>query len=358
MSERLLESDFLTVDLSTMLKSRYTDETALNSNQHSSEATSEIQKKPVNYNWRQDLQDRLDANKRMSPESRLSKYSIETQFFTDFYNHLFKNNATLVKRALQIGSLLQKDLKIRDFTASKNPIVAFLKITYVQNALLSTGLLNANTYKAIHNAVAKSMMAEREFYKRNRYNIIYCRNLYTKTAVEMEKYLELQGSILSASKYPYTAKTQEANIKVFFYINGIKEQNAVRRKKEIDTYSGELPSAIQASTTLNDIELCKTLCNTYGYSSYENNKKVTSVPVLTKQLNKLEQFFAVLQYLSITTKSDAAKKAMKHQKFNELRAEQIAQATEAIAPILRKVSMSEEDVTALVSSIVQKLNEL
>jgi hypothetical protein len=360
MSERLLESDFLTVDLGAVLRSQVAIEPTTDNAKQNTAHNNEMPQRPANYNWGQDLKDRLASNKSMSPESRKSEYSIETQFFTEFFTNLFKNNTALAKRAIQIGDLLQKDIKILGFTAAKNPIIAFLSIQHVQTALLGPGLLNANTYKAIHNAVANGLMADSEFKKSNDYNIIYCKDLYTKSAAEMIKYLTAQQSNLKAGNYPYTPETQKQNKKTFFYIDQIKEQNTENRKKAVANFSGKLPSAKSANTKLNNIELTSKIAGiepptaSRGKSSGTRAKNVSA---LAAKLSTPAHYFAALQYLSVATEVKEAKAVMQHSKFNELSVKDIAAATAYIASIMPDSAISETDVKALAAAILNKLEQ-
>ena len=359
MSERLLESDFLTVDLGAVLRSQTAPEHAADNAQQNTSPNNEIPQRPANYNWAQDLKDRLASNKSMSPESRKSEYSIETQFFTEFFTNLFKNNAALVERAIKVGDLLQKDIKILGFTAAKNPIIAFLGIQHVQTALLGPGLLNANTYKAIHNAVANGLMADSEFKKSNDYNIIYCRDLYTKSAAEMVKYLTAQQSNLKADKYPYTSETQEQNKKIFFYIDQIKEQEAENRKKAVANFSGKLPSAKSANTKLNNIGLANKLAGVSQTAAGNRNTgtQAKNMSAFASKLSTPAHYFAALQYLSIATEVKEAKAVMQHSKFNELSVKDIKAATAYIASIIPDGAVSEADVKALSSAILDKLEQ-
>jgi hypothetical protein len=295
----------------------------------------------------------------MSPESRKSEYSIETQFFTEFFNNLF-GSAELTKRALAVGDVLQKDIKILGFKKAKNPILAFLSVKYVQDNLLKTGLLNVNTYKVIHNAVAKSLMADSEFYKKNSYNIIYCRNFYTKSVTEMEELLKIQKMNLASNKYPYSAKTQDDNKRIFFYIKSIKEQDISRRKKDVVNFSGVLPAATQAATVLNNIEFCRSITgwsDTEASTNKSTRKVAKSSTALVKKLETPAQVFAALQYLSMATEIPEAKKALQHDKFKRLRAEDLVAATNYVAKLVPESVPSAEETKTLITAMLSRLDQ-
>jgi hypothetical protein len=362
MPNQLLESDFLTVDLSAVFRNQASIPNAASNVLGANEPTTTKQIKPANYDWSRDLKDRLDANRSMSPESRKSEYSIETQFFTEFFNNLF-GSAELTKRALAVGDVLQKDIKILGFKKAKNPILAFLSVKYVQDNLLKTGLLNVNTYKVIHNAVAKSLMADSEFYKKNSYNIIYCRNFYTKSVTEMEELLKIQKMNLASNKYPYSAKTQDDNKRIFFYIKSIKEQDISRRKKDVVNFSGVLPAATQAATALNSLEFCRSITgwsdtdDTEASTNKSTSKGAKSSAALVKKLETPAQVFAALQYLSMATEIPEAKKALQHGKFKSLRAEDLVAATNYVAKLVPESVPSAEETKTLITAMLSRLDQ-
>lgn len=359
MPRQLLESDFLTTDLSAIFKNS-TSTTQTNNQPAQGNSSEGSVVKPDNYDWSNELKDRLSSNKQTN-----QAYVIEEKFFAEFFTNLFKKQANkeeLTKCALRIGALLQKDIKVLGFKKDKNPILKFLANNWVQQNLLKTGLLNSNTYKAIHNAVAKNLMADSEFQISNDYNIIYCRDLYSKSAKDMEMYLVLQHSNLGPDNYiggKYSLNVQNKNKKIFFYIKAIKEQNIEKRKKEISAFTGNLPSAKQASTVLNHIDFARAvsgidyLNRNTAKNSRNSNKSING---LMSKIATPEQFFAAIQYLSIETGSTEARQALNNSKFKGLRADTLVMATNYIAQIMPN-KLSNDEANALLSSLLDKLNK-
>lgn len=371
MSKQLLESDFLTTDLSAIFKSSsstaQTNNFSIQDTSGEVEDTSEMSvPKPGNYDWDKDLKDRIRSNNQVDQTARENNYVIEEQFFKEFFTNLFRKNANkeeLAKRALQIGDLLRKDIKVLGFKKDKNPIIKFLDNIWVQQNLLKTGLLNSNTYKAIHNAVAKNLMADSEFQTSNDYNIIYCRDLYHKSAKDMEMYLVLQHANLGPNNYiggKYNTSIQNKNKKIFFYIKAIKEQNIEKRKKAISNFSGGLPSAKQTDTVLNHIDLARAVSGINHINRNVANHSINaskSINGLTGKITNTEQLFAALQYLSIVTGDIEANRALKHSRFSNLRTEEIVPATSYIAQIMSKNTLSNDEASGLLSTLLDKLNK-
>ena len=227
MSEKLFEADFLRVDLRSILSSRQpaTMETETTTDEVSSGA--ETNDKPGSTvkntaasatitDWGEELKNRLKANRELSREARLPEFEIESKFFKEYFEANWKDPA-VVKQLMLLGEPLKKALKVLGFSRKLNPILAFLKTKFAQE-LLKTKLLNINTFKAIYNAVAKRLVADSQFVAENDYNIIYCRDLYTKSPSEMIEYLETQQSILSPTASKYTAKDLLRNRKIFLKV--------------------------------------------------------------------------------------------------------------------------------------------
>lgn len=352
---QLLESDFLTVNLDSILKTKSSSGQANAAAEGSIAATP----RPANFDWKKELETRLTANKLAKPETRKSEYEIENQFFTEFFTNFFAGNQAAVKRALLIGSLLQKDIKILGFVADSNPVLSFLKVAL--DRLLVPGRLNAVTYRAIHNAVAKGLMADSEYQEENDYNILYCLDLYTKSAAEIEEYLTIQSRILSASNYPYNNTTKANNRRALFYIDAIKEQNVDLRKKAIKTAikDNELPSALNSATKLNSIELASNFAG-MPFSSdtgnkSTNNKKAADIQRIVQNLDTLAQQFAALQYLNLVTGAAEAQKALQHKAFNTVDPKELAVATPYVKQLMQNQRYTADKVTALVSAILGKL---
>lgn len=157
--------------------------------------------------------------------NRKSKGEAELEFFNAFFSCYWSKNVTI--KLLQ-NHLLQNDIKTLGFDPLVNPILAFFLNPFTKE-LLENGLLDKVKYKAIHNSVAKHLMAESEYVKENNYNILYCVDLYNKTAADIETYLTYQKSILVPSMKKYNDKTKAKNIQIFL-ANGSEDMKSANAK--------------------------------------------------------------------------------------------------------------------------------
>lgn len=248
-----------------------------------------------------------------------------------------------------------------------NPILAFVLQDYIK-PLIKNGALNVNTFKALYNAVAKHLMADSEFFVRNSYNIIYCKDLYTKSPKEIEEYLILQRKILSPSAKQYSVEDQIRNRKVFLYINGItrnngeEELNIIKRAKSINAIENKDKILKDVSNAkLNSIKLAEQI-----YTNADEDSQPIVSHIANEELDKIvaeltdpAQKFAAILSLSTSTKSKKAKKALlsNNPKFIALRQDQISKAFLKLsnAGILPKRQLRETEADLLVDKILASL---
>ena len=182
-------------------------------------------------------------------------------------NHLGYDEAyakKVVSKMLTLGDPIRKAINILGFefdlnaSGKRNPLLAFLMQKSVQDELLMPGIINLSSFKALYNAVAKNTVAHSEFFERttkNDYNIIYCKELYYKTAKEIEEYLEEQSHILKPSADAYNKEDQLKNRKTFLVLDNIKETDIDRRARMIRS-SDVTPPVVQGAK-LNSINLVR-----------------------------------------------------------------------------------------------------
>jgi hypothetical protein len=323
-------SDFLTVNIASFFnKQKPVEETKPETSSVSTKDTPENtngvtqEKAGAQIDWAKELEKRLADNKALDSEAQVSEYEIESQFWSEFFKSRWPEDIAEILDKV-IGELLKKDIKILGFDSSKNPLLGFLELPYVQTNLVKTKLLNDNTFKAIHNAIAKKKMADKEFFVDSDYNILYCRDLYTKRITAIERYLDIQKEILPPSKSSYSKELQDKNKKVFLNPG----QKSVK----------------QTDAKLNDLDQVEKLS---GVSS-KNSKKVTTdsnddIEVLgQKQLNSFidniessEQIAAALQYITLTTGNSAAQKLLTNN--NELKRIPIGELTKATKYVAKTI---------------------
>lgn len=352
MPKSLLESDFLTVDLRSIY-SKQTNTTVTNGNKEARE----VQQNKIISDWGKELKDRLSANKALSKEAQVSEYEIKNKFFTEYFNANFK----CAEQLLHMGQALRVILEKLGFNKRINPILGFISIPYVQENLISTNLLNANTFKAIYNAVAKKLIADSEFFKYHDYNIIYCPDLYRRSAKEIEEYLNLQKSNLDVAANSYSIEDQIKNKKIFFYIPRVKESDINKRVAEISKLPSGTRLPIASSAKLNSLGLAQKI-NGKSYTPTESSTQTTTQST-TKFVSKLQseyEIFAALQVLSMTQANEKASKALAADSFKDLDAGNIAKATAAIAArnIMPKSTLDKSEVDDLVDDLLKRLKQL
>lgn len=250
--------------------------------------------------------------------SRKSKGEAELEFFSAFFNCYWSKNVTT--KLLQ-NHLLQSDIKALGFDPLINPILAFFLNPFTKE-LLENGLLDKTKYKAIHNAVAKHLMAESEYVKENNYNILYCLDLYNKTAADIETYLAYQKSVLVPSMKKYNDKTKARNIQIFL-VNG----------------SEDMQSANAKLNTLEDIkEIIEKVTGkslSTGEESDDTQKAGNSrknFVQLVNQISSEAEIVAFLQYISMNVGHGVVKKALT--KFSRgMSATAILDATSSISAL-------------------------
>jgi hypothetical protein len=357
----LLESEFLTVDIRSVLGGNSEpSEKDTTAEQQASKQPDEGHKtaKQPGFDWSAELKQRLAKNKTSSPEARLNEYDIETKFFTDFFNEYWDTES--VKQLLLMGQQLRHDIKVLGFNFKINPILAFLSLSYVRKNLLQTALLNVHTYKAIHNAVALKQVADSEFFKENKYNIIYCRDLYKKSLREIQDYLELQKSILPPSASVYTPEMQANNKKVFIYSPKNKAPDIDMRAETQKNLATRLPSVQNESTKLNSYDLAEKIANKFTgrgnlnltNATHRRNKSSKALKELADKITTPAQILACIQYLSIATGDTSISKALSNKALNEVSMIDLKAATAQIASFLPQAKLSKDDAIALVDMLI------
>lgn len=230
--------------------------------------------------------------------SRKSKGEAELEFFNAFFSCYWSKNVTT--KLLQ-NHLLQSDLKALGFDPLINPILAFFLNPFTKE-LLENGLLDKTKYKAIHNAVAKHLMAESEYVKENNYNILYCLDLYNKTAADIETYLAYQKNILVPSMKKYNDKTKARNVQIFL-VNGSEDMQSANAKL----------NALEDIKELIEKVTGKSLSTGAGEES-DNTQKASNSSENFKQLvNQISSeagIVAFLQYISMNAGHKTVEKAL------------------------------------------------
>ena len=368
MPTKLYESDFLTVDLRSLINdvnnaSAYNDNSANKENTPSADGTNTALPAKGTWGepWEKILKKRIEDNNALGADKN-PDYDVEAEFFEDFFSTNWE--ADLMPFLMALGEPLRKAIKVLKFEPTHNPILGFLTKEFAKE-LLRSRKLNVLTFKAIFNAVANKLVADTEFINQaNNYNIIYCKDLYNKSAKEMEEYLKLQSEILKVSESSYTAKKQEENKKVFFVVATDKVQND-DGKEELEPHKraalirGLTSSGIEDITnaTLNDLELAKLIRSNTSDTVHMSKEKQD---VITNSLTKVSQIFAALVALSVNSKNEKATAALSNDKFKNVDPGSIVSATAELATnkIIPAGRLQKDEVDTLVDKLLARLQEL
>lgn len=381
---RLFEADFLSVDLKSLIQKSngaaasgtQTGGTAstggstaqssakaggaqtgakLKSGQSTAADSGSTKKKPNNYDWEKDLNDRHAANNQAAPENRRPAYEIEQEFWTEYFTNGWGEQ--LAKVLLNFGTQLQKDIKALGLKKKSNPIVAFLKLKYVKTKLLPK-LLNSHTYLGLRKAISKNWTADVEFCKANNYNLIYCPDLYTKSPAEIEKYLELQKQTLppnTATQGPEAIKFHLQTFLALGYSTVTDEGVKLKDLKEITKIlSGAGAEAASKKSETDSTETDEK----QGESEEETTtkEKSNSVPTekfLNSVLTTKADVLAALQFLSLVTNNKVAQKHVSSLSKNVI----ITQM--ALAKVAKNMPLIDyKKDKGLVNSLVKRFNQL
>lgn len=356
-------ADFLTVNLKSVLnkqKSLLDAGRAANNKADSTKQTpnaAEEQEADLSKisDWEKELNDRLAKNQAVDAKARKSDYAVEAKFFEDYFKTNWEPDCA--KQLLSLGDPLKKAIKVLKFNRKVNPILGFISNKYVIDKLIKTQLLDENTFKAIYSAVSKRLVAQSEFMTSNDSNIIYCQDLYRRSAAEIEKYLELQSQILKPSANAYTAEDIEKNKKVFFYIKEVKAQGNVSALPA----GAVLPSAKQASTKMNSLALAKALAGVAKEDIGTNNNKgnigsTGATAALAKKLSSNPAHaFAAIQYLNAITDIPEAAKALKHEAFKSIPITDLISASAAVAKAMKNTELSDAEAKQFIETLLNRL---
>ena len=367
MSKQLLESDFITIDIRSVLNNPKTAENTNSETPNKQQVTGQAstpQARPTNFDWGEELKRRLEANKKMSQEARRPSYDIETKFFKEFFAANW--DAECAEQLMLMGDPLRKAIKVLGFKNRINPVLGFISLSYVQKNLIKTKLLNINTFKAIYNAIANKWVADSEFFRVSTYNIIYCKDLYTKPLKEIEEYLELQSKVLEVSASVYTEELQSVNKKVFLYLPNIKELEFTKRIDKIKSYedNAKLPSVKSDKSKLNSLEFAKLCVSKIAGKSLSTKVSKSHLnsngqQALAKKLDTPAKMLAAIQFISINTESEEAQKALQNDLLKTVATKNLLDATKWLASqnIMPRGQLSTADANSLVLAILNNLQK-
>lgn len=374
MSERLLESDYFTVDLRALFGKKdeeEPEETTNNTDEAGAEGDSAAdnggaeeteggekapkEKKPkaAKIDWAKELERRIAENEALDPETRESEGAIENKFWEDYFaDPQWDPDVARIASSIK---LFRKDIKALGFDPKKNAILCFfLKNKTAIKNLIKPGLIDSSKYTVLHNALSKPRaVADSEFMRANKYNIIYCPDLYTKHAKDMETYLNLQKISLPTNASFYSEETQERNIRIFLKVG----------QKDVTKASAKLNKISDIETIFKkagvDVDSVMNSSNGTGAGGNggKGNSKITRSDLLNI-ISKLTvpQAQAALQYISMTTNNKEVNKAMQNGFAVRMpKAEEIMTASFVIAKLFKGSTFSASEAIELAEKLLERI---
>lgn len=309
----LLESEFLTIDLTKL----FNEPEPIPENPIDLEAIKD---------WKEELNRRLVDNQKLEPEHRKKEYEVKDIFWKDYFSTVFKDHE-VAENLINMGPKLRKAIEVLGFKKT-NPFLAFVSQSYVQKQLIKTKLLNALTFEVIFNAAVKKFLTNQDLSKTTGYNIIYCRDLYTKSTVDMLKYLQVQSGKLGANP---TDAIKAANIQTFLAKGKATNHSNAKLKT--------LAEISKASTT-----------KTNATSKSTGNSAATTNFIST--VKSTTQAQAVLQYIATNFSSDVSDRAFEALKaFGDISVEKLVPVAKDLNKILSKMTLQDTDAELIVNTL-------
>ena len=310
----LLESEFLTIDLTKLFNE-----------------SEPIPENPVDLeaikDWKEELDRRLLDNQKLDSEHRKKEYEVKDAFWKDYFNTVFKE-PEIVENLVNMGPKLRKAIEVLGFNAKTNPFLAFISQNYVKKQLIKTKLLNALTFEVIFNAAIKKLLTNQDLSKTVGYNIIYCRDLYTKSTSDILKYLQRQSEKLGANP---TDAIKVANIQLFL------------AKGKATNHSD---AKLKTLTEINNTSAQKTSTTS---KSAVSNATVTNFISTVKSTTQAQ---AVLQYIATNFSSEVSDKAFETLKaFGDISVEKLVPVAKELNKILGKMTLQDADADLIVNTL-------
>lgn len=365
MSEKLLESDFLTIDLASIVNKKESTATI-------ARATIRKSNKRTKIDWSKELHKRIYDNSKLPDDSRKTEYEVEKIFWTEYFYANWEK--PIAEKLMQIGNLLREDIENFGFEKTANPLLAFITLPYVQKNLILPGLLSSVTYKALHTAWSEDLIADSELIKANNYNIIYCRDLYRKSPAEIKTYLKLQNNsyLLSVNKTVYNLTTQQRNRCVFLAFKKNTTTNYQEKLKyQLKIPTEELASVRTPGIKLNDLNFVEDLLLVISkkgqsienkletaYTNYNDTLEPTTDNELINYANKFDtvaKIYAMLQFICMNTSSNKAITALVDKRFSKISQQELSTAISQISKYTSKTKLPVDRLDDLVGLLVKKL---
>lgn len=355
MQTTLFESAFITVNLGKLIHGNKQTQEPEQASDDKSQATAIS-------DWSAELKRRRTENDAKGPDARITDADLEDAFFKDFLTATFP--ADVVDSIFELGQLFFKDTQILGFKKETNPILAFFLQSYVQDNLLKTKLINTNTYKVLHNAIAKHTVADSEFMETSDDNIIYCKNWYSFGLGDMDRYLKLQNTSLSGKATEYSADELLDNRRVLIDIGSEGQSPQEIAAEQLKADASAFPKFTDSDVKLNDLaiaeEIAKALKKNLNDESADKETSDDTIPADLKafsaKLKTDQQVFVALQAVHLRTGNKAAGDVLQSEVLRNLTipATVFTQVSKAMAAI----NISTGNADAFVKILLNRLSEI
>jgi hypothetical protein len=224
--------------------------------------------------------------------------------------------------------------------------------------MLLADLINSQTYKAIHNAVARRYMADSEFVKQNNYNILYCLDLYKgKTAKDIEEYLAQQKKVLNPSAPAYNAKTLAKNVKIFLKNGYTSVLDDGAELNDLDDIEELLGTSETSGGTDSDKKGSGSTASSDDAKQGKAKVDREDIKDIVRKLTDDAHLIAALQFIAVNTNNKVANQALTNnsKKLSGISAKDLVIASAEVATILRKVKLDTNTIKTFVQLIQDKL---
>lgn len=310
--------------------------------------------------WGDMLTNRLAENRKLGANKKPEEAVIQ-DFFKEYYNNVW--GTAVGEQLYKVGDLLRADLQKLGWDKNRNPILAFIAQKYVSENLLATKLLNVNTYKALHNALAKHYVAHSEFRGTRNYNLIYCKSLYNKMPADILEYLKKQKNILATDATKYPIETQKRNRMVFLKLKNNAGQTAQERADFQYKFGQDLktlPHMGLSDAKLLDLEAAELVMNKYNIKSpseddAKGKKTGAGAGVVAKLVDELNQRLAHQQALLMNIAFGASKESaaaikafLAQDKFSSVTPDKAIEAWQQISKSVGSFSFDDAAIEALI----------
>ena len=352
MSQTLLESDYLLINLSKFNKKTSPTDEPGQGEEASGEPASQGTDKPTKRGGNGTSKPR--AKKVDWSKERESRFGTggepDNAFWEEFFTTEFKD-PNVAKALLGIDKL-RDDILLLGFTKQKNALLAFLHLNYIQKNVIQAGLLTKGAYMAVRNTYAKKLIAASELTAINDYNIVFCVDLFRKTPTEIQEYLKAQSLILKPNVRVYTEDTQDLNKSIFLTAGDKATNKPSATLKKLSVINKAISSAGDG-----DIDISSEDTGAEETSkANETESKSANMYGLLPSLTTKEATMVTMQYLFMSTAAKAAKQALdKAVKATQLpSSDKLQAALSVLAPKLSTLRVDKNQIANFAEELYNK----